>query len=233
MRTARTRKKWVFVVLVLLFAFGLQGLFYVEDKIKPTLLVLAKQKTESIAKEAIADAVIEHFSQLELGKEEIFQVEKDNGGRIQAIFYNFQTYSKIMSEANLSIKQQLKDMEQKKIDASIPLGLATGSSLLASTGPQLPITIAPVGSAKTWLDTEMKEAGINNVMLTVLLHVEIKLQVIIPFATEQTIITTSVPISNQYFPGEVPQFNYSNNSDGATVVPPIQVAPAPSTTPVP
>lgn len=221
-RAPKSKKKIFFIAFIVFLAMLIQSLFFVEQKMKPTLLVIAKQKSEQIAKEAIADAVTKKIAQIDMNTAQVLDIEKDKDNKIRAINFNFQGYSKIMGEANQRIKNRLKEFENEKIEAGVPLGLATGSSFFSDAGPKLPVTFIPVGSAKTWLDPKLSEAGINMVMVTVYLQVEVRLQVIIPFATDQTIVTTSIPITNSLVVGEVPDYLY-NNPLGKPEVPRMQV----------
>ncbi|MCR8979674.1 sporulation protein YunB [Brevibacillus laterosporus] len=223
-RIRASKKKIFFIAFIVFLAIIIQSIVLVEQKIKPTLLVIAKQKSEQIAKEAIADAVTKKIAQIDMNTAEVLDIEKDKDNKIRAINFNFQGYSKIMGEANQRIKNRLKEFESEKIVAGVPLGLASGSSFLSNTGPKLPVTFVPVGSAKTWLDPKLSEAGINMVMVTVYLQVEVRLQVIIPFATDQTVVTTSIPITNSLVVGEVPDYLY-NNPLGKPEVPRMQVEP--------
>ncbi|AYB39453.1 sporulation protein YunB [Brevibacillus laterosporus] len=223
-RIRASKKRIFFIAFIVFLAIIIQSIVLVEQKIKPTLLVIAKQKSEQIAKEAIADAVTKKIAQIDMNTAEVLDIEKDKDNKIRAINFNFQGYSKIMGEANQRIKNRLKEFESEKIVAGVPLGLASGSSFLSDTGPKLPVTFVPVGSAKTWLDPKLSEAGINMVMVTVYLQVEVRLQVIIPFATDQTVVTTSIPITNSLVVGEVPDYLY-NNPLGKPEVPRMQVEP--------
>ncbi|MCK9911831.1 sporulation protein YunB, partial [Microbacteriaceae bacterium K1510] len=77
------------------------------------------------------------------------------------------------------MQNRLKEFEEQKVDRTIPLGLATGSSFLAQLGPELPVTFVPIGSVKTRLETKLEEAGINMVLATVYIFVEVDLRIVI------------------------------------------------------
>ncbi|MGE5702093.1 MAG: sporulation protein YunB, partial [Clostridia bacterium] len=108
--------------------------------------------------------------------------------------------------------------ENETVERHVPLGLATGSSFLAEMGPKLPITFVPIGSVKTNLDTKLSEAGINMVLVTVYIRVEVTLRIVIPFATDQTTVVTMIPITNSLVIGDVPDYWY-NNPEGKPDVP--------------
>ena len=123
-----------------------------------------------------------------------------------------------VGETTSRVQNRLKEFEEEAVERTIPLGLATGSSFLAQLGPELPVTFVPIGSVKTRLETELTEAGINMVLATVYILVEVDLRIIIPFATEQKSVTTKIPITHSLIIGDVPQYLY-NNPEGKPDVP--------------
>ncbi|MBO8163361.1 MAG: sporulation protein YunB [Brevibacillus sp.] len=217
-RRPLTGTKAFFIAFVLFIALMIQMLIIIEKRIEPTLLILASQKAEQLAKQAISDAVTKRIAQTGVDFNEIVKIEKDNQGRIQAYEFNFKEYSRIVGETTSRIQNRLKEFEEEKVDRSIPLGLATGSSFLAQMGPDLPITFVPIGSVKTRLETELDEAGINMVLATVYIFVEVDLRIVIPFATDQKTVVTKIPITHSLIIGEVPQYLY-DSSDGKPDVP--------------
>ncbi|MBR8661674.1 MULTISPECIES: sporulation protein YunB [Bacillales] len=217
-RNPLSRTKAFFIALVIFFVLMIQFLVFVEKRLKPTLLILASQKAEQLAKQAITDAVTKRITQQGVDFNQIVKIEKDNEGKIQAYQFNFKEYSRIVGETTSRVQQRLRELEDEKVDRYIPLGLATGNSFLAQMGPELPVTFVPIGAVKTRLNTEMKEAGINMVLVTVYIYVEVDLRIVIPFATDQKTVTTKIPITHSLVIGDVPQYLY-NNPDGKPDVP--------------
>lgn len=210
--------KAILIALVIFLVMSIQFLFFLQKRLEPTLLILASQKAEQLAKEAITDAVTKRISQQGVDFNQIVKIEKNNEGQIQAYQFNFKEYARIVGETTSRIQNKLQEFEEDKVDRTIPLGLATGNSFLANMGPNLPITFAPIGSVKTKLETELKEAGINMVLATVYIFVEVDLRIVIPFATDEQTITTKIPITHSLIVGDVPQYLY-NNPEGKPDVP--------------
>ncbi|WP_126428470.1 sporulation protein YunB [Brevibacillus marinus] len=217
-RRPLSKTKAFFIALVLFLALSIQMLIVVERRLEPTLLILASQKAEQLAKQAISDAVTKRIAQTGVDFNEIVKIEKDNEGKIQAYEFNFKEYSRIVGETTSRIQNRLKEFEEEQVDRYIPLGLATGSSFLAQMGPRLPVTFVPVGSVKTRLETELDEAGINMVLATVYIFVEVDLRIVIPFATEEKTVVTKIPITHSLIIGEVPQYLY-DSKEGKPDVP--------------
>lgn len=197
----------------------LVALFFIaERRLQPTLMLIAQAKAEQIAKLAISDAVTKRISQQGVDFNQIVIMEKDNEGTINAVNFNFKEYSRIVGETTSRIQNRLKEFEEEHTQTSIPLGVATKNVFLEHIGPDIPISFVPIGAVKTRLETRMKQAGINMVLVTVYINVEVNLRIIIPFATEQHLVTTTIPITEALIVGKVPQYLY-NNPTGKPDVP--------------
>ncbi|WP_230077864.1 MULTISPECIES: sporulation protein YunB [Bacillales] len=190
---------------------GLLVLFViVERRIEPTLMLIAAQKTDQIAKLAISDAVTKRLTQQGIDFDDIVILEKDSDGNILAVNFNFKQYARIVGETTSRIQARLKEFEEENVVVTVPLGLATKNVFLEHFGPEIPVSFVPVGSVKTRLETGLKQAGINMVLITVYIWVEVDLRIVIPFATEQRTVTTQIPITEALIVGKVPDYLYNN-----------------------
>lgn len=213
-----SRIKLYFFTLIFFFLFSVFSLVAIEKKLEPTLLVIAKQKSEQLAKEAIADSVSKKITELNISFKDVIKMDKDNEGKIRGLNLEFKEYSRFIAETNQRIKNRLHEYEEDKVNTKIPIGLATGSPFFAELGPSLPVTFVPIGNVKTKLDTKLTDAGINMVMVSVIVHVEVNLQIIIPFASDVITVVTDLPVSTSLVIGDVPNYWY-NNPEGKPDVP--------------
>ncbi|MGQ7280656.1 sporulation protein YunB [Brevibacillus thermoruber] len=177
---------------------------------EPTLMLIAAQKTDQIAKLAISDAVTKRLTQQGIDFDDIVILEKDSDGNILAVNFNFKQYARIVGETTSRIQARLKEFEEENVVVTVPLGLATKNVFLEHLGPEIPVSFVPVGSVKTRLETGLKQAGINMVLITVYIWVEVDLRIVIPFATEQRTVTTQIPITEALIVGKVPDYLYNN-----------------------
>jgi len=215
-RRSRGRK---IIVITLFVIIGLFILFIVAEKrVEPTLMLIAQSKADQVAKLAITDAVTKRLTQQGVDFNEIVIMEKDEAGSIKAVNFNFKEYSRIVGETTARIQNRLKEFEQENVKTTIPLGLATKNVFLEHLGPDIPVSFVPIGAVKTRLETRLKQAGINMVLVTVYIYVEVDLRVIIPFATKQQTVTTEIPITEALIVGKVPNYLY-NNPTGKPDVP--------------
>lgn len=197
----------------LLVIIGLLVLLLIAEKrIEPTLMTIAQAKVDQVAKLAITDAVTKRLSQQGVDFNEVVLMEKDQEGSIKAVNFNFREYSRIVGETTARVQNRLKEFEDENVKTAVPLGVATQNVFLEHLGPEIPISFVPIGAVKTWLETGFKSAGINMVLVTVYIYVEVDLRVIIPFATDQQTVTTQIPITEALIVGKVPTYLYNNPS---------------------
>ncbi|WP_419879350.1 sporulation protein YunB [Brevibacillus centrosporus] len=198
------------VIFLILMILLIQSFFFIDERLEPTLMIIATQKTDQLAKEAISEAVTKKMSPQGFKLKDLLQIEKDTDGNIQAFTFNFQEYSRVIGESNQRIKDTLEELEKNKVKQYVPLGLATGNHFLAEMGPNIPVTLVPIGSVQSKLDMKLSEAGINMVLATVYLHVEVDLKIVIPFSTQQITVTNDIPIATVLVVGDVPSYLYNN-----------------------
>lgn len=207
----RRGRRFLTTTLVLIIA--LFTLFVIAEKqLEPTLMLIAQAKADQVAKLAITDAVTKRLSQQGIDFNEVVLMEKDQEGNIKAVNFNFREYSRIIGETTARIQNRLKEFENDNVQMTIPLGVATKNVFLEHLGPDIPISFVPIGAVKTRLETGLKQAGINMVLVTVYIYVEVDLRVIIPFATQQQTVTTQIPITEALIVGKVPTYLYNNPS---------------------
>jgi len=149
----RRRGRRLIATLLAVMA-GLLVLFViVERRIEPTLMLIAAQKTDQIAKLAISDAVTKRLTQQGIDFDDIVILEKDSDGNILAVNFNFKQYARIVGETTSRIQARLKEFEEENVVVTVPLGLATKNVFLEHFGPEIPVSFVPVGSVKTRLET--------------------------------------------------------------------------------
>src|SRR5699024_10093716 len=66
----------------------------------------------------------------------------------------------------------------------IPLGQITGNTVLANLGPKIPVHFEMVGSLRSDVVHEMKEFGVNNVLVEIYIPVSVNIKIVVPFSSE-------------------------------------------------
>lgn len=216
----------ILISLIIFIVFVYLVFLYIESQIEPILIDMSVARTKQIATNSINDAISNEIAQ-NTNFEDLIQFESDNDGKVSAVTFNYSEFAEIVGKATSCIEETINDLEKYK--ETIKLGAILNSSILSNVGPNIPITIIPMGSVQVNPRAEYQNAGINVVIMTVMIDIRTELQVIIPFASEPTIIETSIPIVQAQIFGEVPQFyfegqGFSSNSDtNFSYIPPLQI----------
>ena len=196
-----SREATVFI-LIAIFLFGMIRMFMFFDKnLRPTILSVASARADIIATEAINNAVTEEVARNIL-YQDLILLEKDRDGKIVMAQTNNMEVNRLMAQTTMRVQETLTSLKGETI--YIPMGQALGSYLLANVGPRIPITMIPIGFVNTDIIDEFEEAGINQVRHKIYLDIHAEVEIIIPFVSQVTKVSTRVPIVDANYIGDVP-----------------------------
>ncbi|SEP13050.1 sporulation protein YunB [Paenibacillus sp. OK076] len=200
------RKMWLIILLVTAFCL-MQGFAYVDKKMKPPIMHLAKIRVKQIATEAINKAITAQVSE---GKstEGLIDWKTDTAGKVSGFMLNYDEHMRITASTMNIVQSTLQNVHMLK--EKIPLGQALGSPVLASFGPSIPVRIEPQGAVKVDLNTRQQNAGINMILVEVYIHIIAEVAVVVPFDMEPETVDTEIPISYLLVVGDVPMYYYDN-----------------------
>lgn len=88
----------------------------------------------------------------------------------------------------------------------ISMGSINKSVLFTNIGPTIPLRIFFSSQLSTEIEIETKEYGINNVMVTFFLKINLKEQINMPLSSKTKKIVLREPISIEIINGEVPKY---------------------------
>ncbi|PAD29213.1 sporulation protein YunB [Paenibacillus sp. 7523-1] len=197
---------WLIILLVAVFCL-MQGFAYVDKKMKPPIMHLAKIRVKQIATEAINKAIT---AQVAEGKstEGLIDWKTDTAGKVSGFMLNYDEHMRITASTMNIVQSTLQNVHMLK--EKIPLGQALGSPVLASFGPNIPVRIEPQGAVKVDLNTRQQNAGINMILVEVYIHIIAEVAVVVPFDMEPETVDTEIPISYLLVVGDVPMYYYDN-----------------------
>ncbi len=196
-------RKFILTISIILISSILIGTFiYVDKSLTPTIKVLAETKAEEIANRSINKAVGEVVKD-KIDYSDLIHTKLDSQGKISMMQANTVMMNKIASDVALEIQNELKQV--KTTTSYIPIGTALGSPILAKYGPQIKVSIEPIGTVYVDFKTKFESAGINQSRHIIYLEVKTEVKVVIPLITETKAIQTQVPICETVIVGDVPE----------------------------
>lgn len=192
-------KKWL-----MLFAFTgllIYVFFRVESHLKPTLLAIAEARATAIATTTINNVINEQISQ---GTEyqNMVSVKVDDRGRVVLMQPNTVEFNRLASHITIKVQDRLRQISEEKI--RIPFGQVLGSKILASYGPDITVTVIPIGTVQVKVIDTFEQAGINQTKHEIYIVANTQVRIVVPLVSKSVEVITRVPISEYVVIGEVP-----------------------------
>jgi len=190
------------LILLLIISISSGYLFYIIDRnLKPTIIEIARARAHILATETMNKVLYEEIL-TNTNYEDLIIVHKDKDQRITLMQANTIKISRILSEANLAIKDSLKNLINQEF--TIPLGQALNSSLLAHYGPKIKVKLLPVGTVNVTFGDSFEEAGINQTRHILYLNINTTMKIVVPMVTEDIVVYNQIPIAESIIIGDVP-----------------------------
>ncbi|GEL77872.1 sporulation protein YunB [Tenuibacillus multivorans] len=228
-----------FVTTVLSIIFAV---WIINEGIEPTLMDIAEVKVGQFAREAINEAVSKRLND-DLDIEQLIQMETNDDGNIVSLGWNSRVINRVLRNATFRVQNYLKrlergerpigdsldfDLEEDRVIESdeemnneavvrIPIGQATQNSLLANLGPRVPVHFSVVGDVQPDFITHIEEYGINNALINLVIEIKVNVQIVIPFSTSTTEVTTTIPVDTRIVQGLVPEFYGAGGSNSPNI----------------
>ncbi|WP_085991462.1 sporulation protein YunB [Oceanobacillus senegalensis] len=242
-RFAPPSRKSIFIITVIVFIFCIfLSMQIISKGLTPAIIEISEIKTEEFATRGINMAVRfaegYDFSDVltvtydEEGHPAIYnwnqnvisEINRVATDRVEEFFLHMNRGDPISYDYSLQEPYDYSDGAEDRAAQDptlieVPLGEITGNAVLANLGPKIPIDLELVGAVRTNIVRETEPLGINGSWVSLYINVEADVQIIIPYITEQTTVSTEIYIDGGAIMGDVPEF-YGGGSDGPSIAVP-------------
>ncbi len=207
----RRPRKRIFRIAVALTLFVAAFIFctvYFRSNIVPTVMGSAVAEVRAMCTESINLAVTAVVGG-GLEYDDLFGVVKDDAGNIEMVRAN-------SPEINM-MAREIANLAQANLDAlglkeiSIPIGTFTGLALLMGLGPEVTISVMPIGSALCDFVSFFTSAGINQTLHKIYIDVEAVINIITPLDEPTITVKAEVLVAENLIVGEVPEFYFGGS----------------------
>lgn len=187
-----------FLAFVLLFS----ALFY-RFRLTPLMKELAVTEVENQASDVISDAIGAQIANGSIDYNRIITLEKNSAGQITALKTNMAEVNQLRREILEQVNQRILDLNVYAL--AVPLGSVLAPALLAGLGPRIPIHVTSVNNANADFTSNFSEAGINQTLHQILMHVSMDVTILIGGGTKKATIRQSVVVAETVIVGIVPE----------------------------
>lgn len=196
------RSRYILRAVGLLLVFLLLFMVVTDNLVRPVLLGYAKNLAEIEATKVINSSIEKVLLENGFDYGDYVEIMKDDTGNIIAVSADAVKLNVLISKMVLDVQQ---DISQKgKINFKIPIGSITGSAYLIGRGPDIPMGVRVSTAVKHTVTSEFSDAGVNQTLHRMVLHISTSAFVTVPFYTSSTTAEVQVPLAETVIVGKVP-----------------------------
>lgn len=199
--SSRARRRRLCRRLVLLALLLAAVLLLIDRNFKPIVLSLAEARSASLASQVLNAALGQALGD-GVDYEDLMNVRMDENGQVALLSANTVQMNRLADKAGAAALRMLENMSSERV--SVPLGAALGITLLAGSGPGIPVSIVPIGSVSTDFETEFEACGINQTRHKVYLQVSATIRIVIPTGAKTTNVSANMLVAESIIVGGVP-----------------------------
>lgn len=175
---------------------------FFERQVTPSIYAISEAKARIIATEAINKSVREKIVK-NVQYKDLISIHKNTYGQVALIQINTIEINRLETETALEVVEALQEVTLDGI--KMPLGMITGSKILANLGPTIKVYLHPIGAVEVNTTESFEEAGINQTRHRVILEIVAELKIVQPLLSSKVTVKTDVPVAETIIIGDVPQ----------------------------
>lgn len=180
----------------------LATVIFATTQMRPILVSLATTRVSNMVNRIVSEAVDEAIESGNITYSDLITFEKDNEGRITAIYSNMAAFNRLQSHILDIILARIDQVSAR--DLSIPVGSLTGSVLLAGRGPRITVRMESVGSSSANFENAFTSAGINQTKHQIVLNIDVAVSILLPGFSTATTVSNAVTVAETVIVGSVP-----------------------------
>jgi sporulation protein YunB len=235
-RKSRKKKRKLLPLLIpaILIAIAL-FIYIINARLAPIYIQYAEVQTEKIAAHVINKAINSRTANVLDVNDIIVNVPNDSKGMVK---FNTEIINRVLAETHGLVESHLQQAEagnlallptdeiefdsqamkrEEGIVFFVPLAQAANIPLLGNLGPKIPIRFHVIGQVQATIDTKISEFGINNAVVEVNILLTVNVQIIVPLATKQSVVTQKIPVAMGLIQSTVPQIYTTGGGDPPSV----------------
>lgn len=196
------KKKLTFTLIIIITTVTIISSL---KSIDPIFENLCKEKTMQIATDILNTETTKVVHKYEY--KDIVTITKDETNNTSILKTDVRVINDIASDIAIEVNKRLEELEYEQI--KIPAGAVLGNKFFSGIGPEIKISIIPVGTVITDLKTEFKAQGINQTVYRIYLEVVCNANIVTSYRTINTEIINQVLLVETVVVGNVPGTYYN------------------------
>ena len=163
---------------------------------------LARTQVQNVTSDLINDAIDMQIETGNIQYDRIVYFEKDLNGRITALKTNISEVNRLKTDILNLINDEILALDTSQI--SVPIGSLMLPEFFSGKGPGVPVHILAIRNSDASFDSRFTEAGINQTLQQLTMHVIVDVSVLALGRTESFPVSSQVVVAETIIVGDVP-----------------------------
>ncbi len=189
-------------LIIILLAMSMIGLLLFRMKYNDSIRSLAETQVKNTTSDLINDAIDRQIEDGNIQYDRMVYFEKDLDGRITALKTNMSEVNRLKTDILNIINDEILALSTD--DLGIPLGSLFLPELLSGRGPNIPVQILSIRNSDASFSSNFTEAGINQTLQQMNMHVSVDVAVLVLGQTNSFTISSQVVVAETIIVGDVP-----------------------------
>ncbi len=194
-------RKFLWFIIIFL-ALILVGLMFFRVKYYDAICSLAETQVRNTTSDLINDAIDRQIEDGTIQYDRMVYFEKDLDGRITALKTNMSEVNRLKTDILNLINDEILALSVD--DIGIPLGSLFLPEVLSGRGPSIPVEILSIRNSDASFSSDFTEAGINQTLQQLNMHVSVDVTVLVLGRTNSFTISSQVVVAETIIVGDVP-----------------------------
>lgn len=198
----RRKLKKIRLCLVIILCLLTVAFFALRNKYRFVIQDLARTSVINATSDLTNDAISRQIENGTIQYDRIVYFEKDLNGRITALKTNIGEINHLKTDILNIINGQILALDAA--DIGIPLGSLFLPEFFSGKGPSIPVHILAIRNSEASFSSEFSQAGINQTLHQLVMHVEVDAAVLVLGETSTFTVSSQVVVAETVIVGDVP-----------------------------
>jgi len=189
-------------LILIILALAMIGLLLFRAKFNSAIRALAETQVKNTTSDLINDAIDGQIEKGTIQYDRMVYFEKDLDGRITALKTNMSEVNRLKTDILNIINDEILALSTD--DLGIPIGSLFFPELLSGKGPSIPVQILSIRNSDASFSSNFTEAGINQTLQQMNMHVSVDVTVLVLGQTNSFTISSQVIVAETIIVGDVP-----------------------------
>ena len=194
--------KKILRLIIILLVIMILGLLLFRMKYNEAIRSLAETQVRNTTSDLINDAIDRQIEDGNIQYDRMVYFEKDLNGRITALKTNMSEVNRLKTDILNLINDEILALSTD--DLGVPLGSLFLPELLSGKGPVIPVQILSIRNSDASFTSHFSEAGINQTLQQLNMHVSVDVTVLVLGQTNSFTISSQVVVAETIIVGDVP-----------------------------